>query len=128
MMHTARTTTNSPYVSLSRSYGVALDYALAAGRALPTPAVPAYVYEIELDDPLLTNLVLLDPIQEVAKGVPSPWGPAYQHDGAPSFLIGVVDPTGQQQFLQAPCPQINGATVRPANIEHRTRNSGESLA
>lgn len=85
MMHTARTTTDSPYVSLSRSYGVALDYALAAGRALPTPAVPAYVYEIELDDPLPTGLVLLDPIQEVAKGVPSPWGQPISMMALPVF-------------------------------------------
>src|SRR5260370_15284952 len=52
MDNIARGTVSSPYVSLTRSYGVGLAYAAYSGRQRPTQANPADVYEIELDDPL----------------------------------------------------------------------------
>ena len=115
MQHIAQATTASPYVSLTRSYGVALTYAME-GRAPSTREDPAYIYEIELDDPLPRGLILLDPIKEVASNVPPPTGMPYQHDGSPSFLIGVVDPKNQSHFLSDICPQPSGATPRPANL------------
>ena len=115
MQHIAVTTTASPYVSLTRSWGVALSYALN-GRAPATLNDPAYIYEIELDAPLPLGLVLLDPVKEVAQNVPPPTGMPYQHDGSPDFLIGVVDPAGQQQFLSQVRPHPSGAVARPANL------------
>ena len=50
MHHVVRGTVVSPFISLSRSYGVALAYATLFGRVRPTPEVPGYVYEIELDE------------------------------------------------------------------------------
>ena len=66
MQHISQGTLTSPYVSLTRSYGVALDYALAFGRTQPTATSPASVYEIELVDPLPAGLRLIDPIKEIA--------------------------------------------------------------
>ena len=43
MQHIARGTTESPCISLTRSYGVAEEYAIDASRAFPTSATPAYV-------------------------------------------------------------------------------------
>lgn len=115
MQHIALTTTSSPYISLTRSRGVALSYALN-GRAQATQADPAYIYEIELDDPLPLGLVLLDPVREVVNNVPPPTGMAYQHDGTPEFLLGIVDPVGHQQFLSQLSPQPAGGVPRPSNM------------
>ena len=115
MQHIALTTTSSPYISLTRSWGVAMSYALN-GRAQATQANPAYIYEIELDEPLPTGLVLLDPVREVANNVPPPTGMPYQHNGSPDFLLGIVDPIGQQQFLGQISPQPVGAVPHPANM------------
>jgi hypothetical protein len=51
MHHIARGTTTSPLISLTKSYGVAEDYARNASRTPPTAANPARVYEVEISDP-----------------------------------------------------------------------------
>ncbi len=103
MRHIGNGTTTSPYVSLTRSYGVALGYALL-GKMKPTKSHPAYVWEIELTDPLPGNCQLLDPVQEIAKALPPPLhSPSYQHDGPQTFLLGLIDP-GQQHLLLEPRP------------------------
>ena len=65
--HIARGTTASPYVSLSRSYGVARDYALA-GAKLPSAYEPAFVYEVQIDPGDGCGTQLVDPIAEVEIG------------------------------------------------------------
>ena len=115
MQHIAEATTSSPFVSLTRSWGIALSYA-RSGRAQATEAEPAYIYEIELDDPLPVGVVLLDPVREVVNSVPAPTGMPYQHDGSPDFLLGIVDPVGQQHFLDQVRPHPAGAVSRPANL------------
>lgn len=115
MQHIAEATTSSPYVSLTRSWGVALSYALN-GRAPATQTDPAYIYEIEIDNPLPLGLVLLDPVKEVVNAVPPPTGMPYQHDGSPDFLLGIVDPIGQQQFLNQVRPHPPGGVSRPPNL------------
>ena len=94
MLHIARSTVNSPFISLTRSYGVAWHYAMSSSVRIPTPSDPAYVHEIEIQKPLPPNLRLLDPVQEVTRTLPAPTSPGqpYQHDGLPDFLIGIVDP------------------------------------
>ena len=94
MLHIARGTVNSPFISLTRSYGIALNYANFFGTEIPTIQNPAFVYEIEINEPIHSELRILDPIKEVAPILPAPIGknPPYQHDGGPSFLLGVVDP------------------------------------
>jgi hypothetical protein len=86
--------TGSPYISLTRSYGVALDYARHFGRAFPTTGLPAYVYAIDLDFPTPPSVMrVLDPVAEIAAHINSPLAPAsYHHDGDMSFLTTIVNP------------------------------------
>lgn len=118
MKHVVHGTTASPYVSLTRSYGVAEAYA-SLGRVPATAANPAFVYEIELNDPLPVGLVLIDPVHEVMKKFNRPWrGLSYQHDGDQDFLLGVIDPNGHKTFLTNPSrvPSGSGATPRTPNL------------
>jgi hypothetical protein len=90
--HIARGTTASPYVSLTRSYGVAWGYALA-GRNLPTIDNPAYVYEVEIDENDGLGTRLLDPVQAIAVGLGSPYETrTYHHDGDSSFCLALSSP------------------------------------
>ena len=120
MLHIARGTVNSPFISLTHSYGIALNYANFFGTEIPTPQHPAYVYEIEINEPIPSDLQLLDPIKEVAPILPLPLGinPPYQHDGGPAFLLGVVDPVNMREFLiqQSPQPPASAGTPRTPNL------------
>ena len=100
LQHIARGTTASPYVSLTRSYGVAWGYAMA-GKKLPSVAKPAYVYEIEIDENDGLGTRLLDPVTAIANGLGSPYETrTYHHDGDSAFLLGLVDPVGQRPSLR----------------------------
>lgn len=120
MQHIARgTTMRSPYISLTRSYEVAWNYAVFGGRNLTiaTQACPAYVYEIEINDPLPAGLQLLDPIKELTAELPPPLTSiSYQHDGLPLFLVGVVAPSKYGRHLKERCPQPLGGTPRSPNL------------
>jgi hypothetical protein len=120
MLHIARSTVNSPFVSLTRSYAVAWHYAMVSSERVPTAEDPAYVHEIEIQEPLPPGLHLLDPIKEVAQMLPSPTSsvPPYQHDGLPDFLLGVVDPGRMENFLTqyAKQPPSSEGTPRPPNL------------
>ena len=67
-----------------------------------------------------SGLKLLDPVKEVAQTLPSPptIGPTYQHDGAPEFLLGVVDPRNMSHFLvqHSPQPPSSEGTPRSPNL------------
>jgi hypothetical protein len=112
MQHIARGNTFSPYISLTRSYGVAWDYAMN-GRARSTQANPGYVYEIEINDPLPAGMLLLDPIKVVADHAPSPLAPPYQHDGRSDFLLSVIDTSIVATPVLLPA---GGATPRQPNL------------
>ncbi len=83
MLHIARGTVNSPFISLTRSYGIALNYANFFGTEISTLQHPSYVYEREINEPVPSGLKLLDPIKVVAPVLPQPLSinPPYQHDG-----------------------------------------------
>ena len=118
MLHIARSTVNSPFISLTRSYAVA--WAMVSSGRVPTAEDPAYVHEIEIQEPRPPELHLLDPVKEVAQMLPSPTnpGPPYQHDGLPDFLLGVVDPGRMGHFLiqYAMQPPSSKGTPRPPNL------------
>ncbi|MCY3722379.1 MAG: hypothetical protein OXG97_09185 [Candidatus Poribacteria bacterium] len=120
MLHIARSTVNSPFISLTRSYAVAWRYAMVSSGRVPTAEDPAYVHEIEIQEPRPPELHLLDPVKEVAQILPSPTnpGPPYQHDGLPDFLLGVVDPGRMGHFLiqYAMQPPSSKGTPRPPNL------------
>jgi hypothetical protein len=118
--HIARGNFNSPYISLSRSYGIARDYAKFLGRAEPSAAAPAYVYEIELSQPLPSGLALFDPVRAKAEQFGDPLAAAaYHHDGDSKFLLGVADPTSGREFLELPVrhpPPADGGARRSPNL------------
>ena len=121
ILHVARGTTTGPYISLTRSYDVAWNYAVYCGpsQLVATASKPGFVYEVELDDPLPQGVTLLDPVKEIAKNVPGPLSPVtYQHDGSQEFLLGVVRPTKSSKYLKQACRQPPPATGtnRPANL------------
>ena len=120
MLHIARSTVNSPFISTTRSYAVALRYAMSSSVRVPTVKSPAYVHEIEIQEPLPKGLELLDPVKEVAKSLPSPTsiGPPYQHDGFPDFLLGIVDPSNMGRFLEQHSmqPPSSEGTPRTPNL------------
>lgn len=90
--HIARCTVDTPYVSLTRSYGIAWTYAVEFGLAVPNKDQPAFVYEIELSDPLPQGLELVDPVSFIARIFPPPTADSsYYHDGDHTFLLGVVN-------------------------------------
>jgi hypothetical protein len=119
MNHIARATTSSPCISLTRSYGVAEEYAVDGSRALPTSTNPAYVYEIDIPDPAPAAMTVLDPVVVVASNQNNPLASlSYQHDGDMDFLLGVVDPAGMAAYLGTPIrvPKGGAPTPRPANL------------
>ena len=106
MLHIARGTVDSPYVSLTRSYGIAESYGVYFGRRSPSRTTPGYVYEIELSDPLPAGLALFDPVNEVAARARSPVGSvSYHHNGPQGYLLAVVDPKRFGRNLRAAAPQ-----------------------
>ena len=114
--HIATNTMNSPYVSLTCSYRVAVSYAMLGGRRRPTREQPAYLYEIQINEPLPIGIRLIDPIKEIAPILPDPTVEEvhrYQHGGYPNFLLGIVHPR-LRSFLAGqplPSPQLK-ALVR----------------
>jgi len=119
MHHVARGTITSRCISLTRSYGVAEDYALNGRTLSPTAANPAFVYEIDIPDPPPTGMTVVDPVAVVAAGHSNALVPlSYQHDGDMEFLLGVVDPTKLVAHLSTPIrtPRGTTPTPRPANL------------
>lgn len=118
MDHVVQGTVTSPFVSLTRSYGVAFDYAKNASRKPPTASNPGYVYRIEVNVPPPAALELWDPIVYLAQYLPSPYEPPYQHDGRMNFLLGVVAPARMRRHRAGPYvpPPPGGGTPRSPNL------------
>lgn len=115
--HIVTGTVASPFISLTRSFGVARTYALAGARE-STEECPGYVYEIEIDGSAeFVNLI--DPLQRIAGSLPDPIeSHSYHHDGSPDFILGIVSPDRFVDVLRAPYPQPppEGGTVRPPKL------------
>ena len=61
MAHICDGTTMSGYISLTRSFGIARDYALF-GRIPPSHANPGHVWEVEINIPLPAGVrAVIDP-------------------------------------------------------------------
>ena len=109
IQHVAHARTQSPYISLTRSYSVALHYALETGTSQPTATAPGYIYELEIDD--TSGVTLIDPVKEIAADAPGPLvNPGYQHDGHQTVLLGVAS-SMLAFFLKNPIALPGGAGV-----------------
>jgi len=118
IQHIARGTTISPFVSMSRSYGVACGYAMNGNR-LPRAGQPAYVYRIVIDEHDGHETKLVDPVITIAAQLQSPYDwKSYHHDGEQSFLLGIVDPTGHKEEMarEALFPPGELPTPRPPQL------------
>ncbi len=114
--HVARGTVYTPYISLTRSYEVALGYAIG-GRKKPNSLQPAFVYEIELTPE--DGVMLIDPVKVVAAELPDPYAAFnYQHDGGEKFILGVASPARHQRDLSQHHvqPPPGGGTPRPPRL------------
>lgn len=114
--HVGFGTVASPFVSISRSYGVALAYA-RMGKVLASEQCPGIVYEIviETDD---REVKIIDPVLEIASRLPLPGGSvSYQHDGMQATLMALVDPA-HEHFLQwkTPQPPPSGGPRRSVHV------------
>lgn len=95
--HISNATTTSPYISLTRSYEVAYEYANEASRTMPTATLRPRVYRIRLNDPLPPGIVLYDPIEVIAAMVPGPLANIpYHHDGSMNVIVGLAQPNTPQ--------------------------------
>jgi hypothetical protein len=117
--HIAKGTTTTPYISLTRSYGVAEDYARQASRIKPTRTRPSYVFEIEIGHSPPAGLRVEDPIKVLSQVIDPLATIAYYHDGDTKFLLGVVDSSTMVHHLTAPmrAPANTATTPRPANLQ-----------
>lgn len=132
VQHIAQGTAASPFVSLTRSYAVAWAYAVLFSRTPATAVNPAYVYEVEINDPAPPGLSLLDPVNEISTALSDPLnGCPYHHDGLPQFLLGVVDPSRMRHHLRQlpPCPPLAGAATRshPASLSDELKTLVNAL-
>ncbi len=117
IQHIARGTVFSPYISLTRSFAVARDYALSGPFTMVASSTePGFVYEIELNDPLPRGLDVIDPVREVANNTLGPLAQfSYHHDGPKTFLLGVIDPKLYRRKTTIQAPPATG-TPRPPNL------------
>src|SRR5262249_34512879 len=117
MNHIACASIRSPYISFSRSFGVARTYAFVGPHGAATNARPGYVWEIEVSDDRICRV--LDPVVEIARSLPDPYAAfSSQHDGNPNLLWGVIDPVTMGHFIDEPRVQPPGGcgTPRAANL------------
>jgi hypothetical protein len=114
--HIARGTTFSPCISLTKSFGIASDYARNFGFAAPTKARPAYVYELQVPD--MPGRAVIDPIVFIGSKHPNPLvSPSYHHDGDQDFLGFVAYPKAHVGIVpHAPRPPgMTGSGTYPVN-------------
>ena len=114
IQHVYNGLTDSPYVSLTLSYGVAFSYALEVGTKQPTASDPAYVYEFEIN--AAHGVALIDPVKQVAAGAPNPVDAnPYQHNGYPYVMLGITWPL-MSFLLRTPVPTPPGAATSAAPV------------
>ncbi len=114
--HIRRGTTRSPFMSLTKSFGIAMAYA-AASRLTPG-ATKGHVYEIRIDDPAPIGFSILDPVAGIVSFTPSPFSAPWHHNGDENFLLGVVDYAryGHHMLTPAKEPPNSGATPHPPQL------------
>jgi len=109
--HVARGVIMSPCISVTRSYAVAEDYARHAATSPPTRVAPAYVYVIDVPNPMPAGITMCDPVEYVASRNNNPSAsPSYHHNGGRRFLLALVEPILHQTLLTTPPVRPPGMT------------------
>jgi hypothetical protein len=131
MSHVVYGTTDTPYVSLTSSYGIAKEYAInysPPGKLSQNN--PAYVYRIDIPQEINNLFILYDPINEIANANQNlPCNPNYHHDGGGYFLLGVIDPVKNSAELKksASQPPPEWGTQRPPNLTNHLETMVRAL-
>jgi predicted MPP superfamily phosphohydrolase len=106
---------NSPFISLTASFGVARSYALVGSGGTATPDNPGYVYIIDIPEHFPSSMQFFDPLQVIASSAPPPpFSMPYYHEGAPDFLLGVVNPVQFSHSLTSVRLTAAGTSTAPA--------------
>jgi hypothetical protein len=116
--HISDGTINSAYVSLTRSYTVAEEYAFSC-RMPPTSTNPGYVWEVQIDDPPPAGVMILDPVHTISESKKDVLAAgSYHHDGGQNVLMGIVSPATMGHVLLSPVkdPPMSGRTPRAPHI------------
>jgi hypothetical protein len=124
MDHIANGSTFSPLISLTRSLGVARDYAIEWSASTPTGRTPAYVFVIDIPDSPDGRVPgaafsVIDPVCSIAAQHSNPLTNfSYHHDGDQEFLLGVVDEVGMISHLRrmAALPPGSKAIPQPPRL------------
>jgi hypothetical protein len=114
--HIVHGTSNSPYVSITKSWMMALQYARQS--RLPdvaaTANLPAYIYEIDFTD---TTVSLYDAIVEIGKTLPTPHLQiGYAHNGDSRLIAAILNGKLANYLKRAKLtgpPNNNNAAVAP---------------
>ena len=78
---------------------------MAFSRTQPTESNPAYVYAIELDNPLPQELQLIDPVREVILVAASPEDDEKLEEAAQNALPRIVEVGGDALYPRQAPPQ-----------------------
>jgi hypothetical protein len=114
--HVAQGSALSPFISFTKSWDVAEDYARNGGKFRPTSGNPAEVWEVHIPHSLPRGVEVIDPVFAVAAQHRNPLTSNYHHDGNQAFLLFVVDPTkGLPPNTRSP-PGLTGGTPRPPTM------------
>lgn len=119
--HITQASHPSPYLSLTASYDVAVDYALMGPVGVATSAVPGYVYEVDLARlPSSHPVVVMEPVKEIASSLP-PVGTvsrlAIHHDGPQNLILGIASRSLHGGLLAAPPRRPGTSAPRPPVID-----------
>jgi hypothetical protein len=131
MQHIGNGITESPYISLTRSFGVAHGYAVAGKGGIATPSNPGQVYELEIANADVgpgKGFELIDPVKELSTALNDPLvTPSYQHDGDQNLLLGVVRPGRFKRYLTRPPLLPNGPASSPPNVSTQLKTLVQAL-
>lgn len=109
----------SPYVSLTTSFAVARQYALAGPGGVASRKVPGYVYEVDLSaHPMAPEI--FNPIAEISRA-----SLAHAHDGEQNLILGVAS-SEHGGILRAKVLHSGGLKTLP-NISAEMRALAKAL-
>ncbi len=97
MNHITESITHSPFISFTKSFGIAREYAT---RKIASPTKPGFVYEIDLPDPLPKSVEIIFPIKMmICNELNRTLDVDYHYEGDSRLLIGIIDPRNYRNLL-----------------------------
>jgi hypothetical protein len=104
--HITQSSRNSPFISFTYSFAVAVQYALDGA----TVHDPGFVYEI--DTASIKNPLIYDPIMLLHQNHSA----IHKHDGGQDLIIGIASPVACGHILFNPPTRPTGSPAIPPNV------------